>query len=448
MKIPTKDEITKIIEELNSKILENPEDASYWHDRGVAYMHLEEWEVAKKNLLHALTILEDKEALTAYYHLGTIYAEQGEFDKAIEQWKVVIELDERNVFAHYSIAKVYAQKDLLDASLMHLRKADRYNSNRSIKLIHQTMGRVLMLKGEFEEAITSWNNVLAIDAKDIDAHHQLAMLHLHLNQLEEALDYCQKELSLGSKDPSVFYNAGLASLGLNKVEEAVKNFEKAIRKGLDDVNIKVNLGEAYARSGRQDEALKVWGEVLAEDKSNHQASFNIGIIYFDNKLYQRAITEWERTLSIMPNYLPALVTVASAYLNLGEYEKAYNYIKKAKDLDPDNDIIRINLAEILLYLKEAEKALEEAQRAAILNEKSPLGYLLSACAYCLMDNFEQAALALEQSYEVNHQIFEFTANLIGKVVPEKAIRGMIDQIESDEVSEKFKLAMKSYWKKQ
>jgi superkiller protein 3 len=447
MEIPTKEEVKKIIEDLNNKLKDEPENAVFWHDLGVAYMHLEKWEEAKEKLTHALTLLSGKDALTAHYHLGTIYAEQGMLDKALSEWKEVIEIDERNVFAHYSIAKVYAQKELLDASLMHLRKADRYNTNRSIKLIHQTMARVLMLKGQYEESIERWEKVIEIDKEDVDAHHQLAMLHLHLNNMEKALDYCNKEIALGSNDPSIFYNAGLAALGMNDYDEAIKQFKKAMKRGLDDTNLKTNLGEAYARNGQPDEALNMWKQALKEDKTNYHASFNIGIIYFDNKLYKRAIEEWERTLEINPDYLPALVTRASAYLNLEKYEKAYKSITKAKQLDPDNDIIRINLAEILLYMDKPEEALEEAQNAAVKNNKSPLGFLLSACAYCQMDNFVQGALALEQSYEVNSQIFELTASLITKVLSKKNIKNVIEQFEDNEIKEKFIAALNEYDKK-
>ncbi|MFP4456034.1 MAG: tetratricopeptide repeat protein [Clostridia bacterium] len=446
MEIPTKEEVKQIIEELDNKLKEEPENAVFWHDRGVAYMHLEKWDKAKENLEHALTLLKGKDALTAHYHLGTIYAEKGKFDKAINEWKKVLEIDERNVFAHYSIAKVYAQKDLLDASLMHLRKADRYNTNRSIKLIHQTMARVLMLKGEYEEAMERWNMVVEIDKEDVDAYHQLAMLNLHINNMDEALEYCKKEISLGSSDASVFYNAGLASLGLNQAEEAITYFQKAMRKGLDDTSLKTNLGEAYARNDQPDEALKMWKQALEQDEKNYHASFNIGIVYFDNKLYERAIEEWERTLKINPDYLPALVTKASAYLNLEKYDKAYKSITKAKQIDPDNDIIRINLSEILLYRDMPEKALEEAQHAAMKNEKSPLGYLLSACAYAQMDNYEQAALALEQSYEINDQIFDLTASLVTKVISKNKLDKLIENVESQEVSNKFSEAIDNYEK--
>ncbi len=447
MEIPTKEEVKKIIEELNNKLKDEPENAVYWHDLGVAHMHLEEWKEAKEYLEHALTFLKGKDALTAHYHLGTIYAEQGLLDKALEEWKKVIEIDERNVFAHYSIAKVYAQKELLDASLMHLRKADRYNTNRSIKIIHQTMARVLMLKGEYEEAIDRWEKVIEIDKEDIDAHHQLAMLHLHLNNMEEAQSYCNKEISLGSNDPSIFYNAGLAALGLNQHEEAIKQFKKAIKQGLDDTNLKTNLGEAYARNGQPDEALNMWKQAITEDKSNYNASFNIGIVYFDNKLYKRAIEEWDRTLKINPDYLPALVTRASAYLNLKEYEKAYKSITKAKQLDPDNDIIRINLAEILLYMDKPSQALEEAQSAAVKNNKSPLGFLLSACAYSKMGNYKQGALALEQSYEINSQIFELTASLITKVLTQSEIKYLISHLEDEKVEDNFVTSLEEYEKR-
>lgn len=423
MQRPTREEINNVIEELRAKLEEEPNNPACLHDLGVAFMHLQDWPAAEEYLNQSLEYLTGKQSVTANYHLGTIYAEKGDMDKAIEKWKQVIKLDDKNVFGHFSIAKAYAMKELYDASIMHLKKADRYNTNRSLKVIHQNLARVLMLKGDFQEAINAWKKIVDIDNKDIQALHEIAMLYLYLNEMEKALEYCQKELDTGSKDPSIYYNAGLAHLSLNQAAEAIVAFEKALAGGLTDINIRVNLGEAFARLGKVDEAIRAWEQVLAIDPQNIHSSYNIGVILYDHNLFERAITAWKKTLAIKADYLPAIVSSGSAYLAIEEYRKAYDLMKKAKDLAPNNAAIRGNLAEVLLYLDKPEEALAEAHHAANLQENNALAFLLAGCAYALLEQWLQAATALQQAYEIDENIFRLTAKLI-----QDKISTVLDQI--------------------
>lgn len=421
----SRQQINKIIEDLQNKLKQEPENAMYLHDLGVAYMHLQEWDKALESLTESLQYVNGKEAVSSLYHRGTAYAEQGDIDKAIKEWKQVIKIDEHNVFAHYSLAKGYAFKKLYDAAIMHLKKADRYNPNRSLKLIYQTLARVYTLKGDYQEAIKALHKILDIDKEDIKVLHEISMLYLHINELSKALNYCKKELKLGSEDPSVYYNMGLAHLGLNKANKAIENFEKALVNGLTDINIRVNLGEAYAREGKMDEAIRAWEQVLAIDPKNLYASYNIGMLFYDHGLYERAIKAWDRTLKIDPSYLPAVVSTGSAYLVLGSYDLAEQYMLKAKEQAPENPAIIGNLAEILLMLKKPQEALEQAHIAARLQQTNPLVFILSGCAYAMLEQWEQAAIAWQQGYDIDENVFILTNTLITKCLTQKHLNNVM-----------------------
>ena len=417
--MPSKTELMTILEELKSKLEKEPDNAAYWHDLGVAYMHLEEWDVAREHLEHCLQFLKGKEAVTTYYHLGTIAAETGLMNEAIDYWNKVIKLDPHNVFAHYSIAKAYLYREMYDASIMHLRKADRYNSNRSLKIIYQTLAQAYTLKGEYDEARKTWEKVLLIDPQDLATIHELSMLMLHMGDMAEAVAYCEKELAAGGKNPAIYYNCGLAHLSQDHYDEALENFNKAIANGMTDINIKVNIGEVYARQGNFEEAIRSWEEVLLEDPQNIHASYNIGMILYECGLYERAIQAWRKTLAIKQDYLPAIVSSGSAHLVLKDYTKANQFMAIAKELAPKNAAIRGNLAEILLYMNQAEDALEEALQAAILQETNPLAYVLAACAYSMLKQWEEAAIAFEQAYELDQNVFMLTYNIISQKISEK-----------------------------
>jgi spermidine synthase len=150
------------------------------------------------------------------------------------------------------------------------------------------------------------------------------------------------------------------------------------------------------------------GRYLAnkEGASEKQLAANLAIL--ENKKNNATIA------SFSPDKLPspvaldqALALDPSAYLLLNlkgkrllqenQAELAIQYLNRSKSLNPSIEETRELLALALTYLGKVEEGLQETQAAHLINNKSPMPYLIAACIYQIEGNGAEARLNLNKA---------------------------------------------------
>jgi hypothetical protein len=150
------------------------------------------------------------------------------------------------------------------------------------------------------------------------------------------------------------------------------------------------------------------GRYLAnkEGASEKQLAANLAIL--ENKKNNATIA------SFSPDKLPspvaleqALALDPSAYLLLNlkgkrllqenQAELALRYLNRSKSLNPSIEETRELLALALTYLGKVEEGLQETQAAHLINNKSPMPYLIAACIYQIEGNGAEARLNLNKA---------------------------------------------------
>ena len=144
---------TKQIELYTKVIGIDPENASAYNNRGVAYRKKGEYDNAIADYTKAIEI--DPKYALAYYNRGIAYSEKGESDKAIEDYKKAIEIDNSHAAAYNNLAYIYCG----DGDIVNGGDAIRY-INKAIKL-EPTEAIYYLTKFEIYE-------ILAEQEEDVD----------------------------------------------------------------------------------------------------------------------------------------------------------------------------------------------------------------------------------------------------------------------------------------
>lgn len=172
------------------------------------------------------------------------------------------------------------------------------------------------------------------------------------------------------------------------------------------------------------------GRYLAnkEGASEKQLAANLTIL--ENKKSNATIA------SFSPDKLPspaaldqALALDPSAYLLLNlkgkrllqenQAELALSYLNRSKSLNPSIEETRELLALALTYLGKVEEGLQETQAAHLINNQSPMPYLIAACIYQIEGNGAEARLNLNKAKqncpenEILNQIAALQINATG-----------------------------------
>lgn len=154
------------------------------------------------------------------YDRGISYYDKGMIDKAIEEFKEVLELDPDDIETHYHLGNAYADKEI------------------------------------FDEAISIYKKVIEKNPEFIDAYLSLSTLYLDMDMVDEAISLCNQAISANPDDSFLCFHLGEAYVRNEQYEEAITAFNKAISINPMDPETQYRLAESYYETKQYNMALK------------------------------------------------------------------------------------------------------------------------------------------------------------------------------------------------
>ncbi|MBS1258621.1 MAG: Cell division coordinator CpoB [Candidatus Scalindua arabica] len=175
-----------------------------------------------KKALDEMPRLEREQELSIeeLYDRGISYYDKGMVDKAIEEFKEVLELDPEDAETHYNLGNAYADKLMFDEAMEEYKKA-------------------IDIKPEF-----------------INAYLSLSTLYLDMDMVDEAISLCNQAISANPEDSFLCFHLGEAYARNEQHEEAITAFNKAISINPMDPETQYQLAESYYETKQYDLALK------------------------------------------------------------------------------------------------------------------------------------------------------------------------------------------------
>ena len=126
----------------------------------------------------------------AHNNLGAAYHQQGEWDKAIAEYKQAVALRPRYADAHNNLGVAYAKKGMIGEAIAAHKEALAINPD--LLRAHLNLGASYDKKGELDKAIEEYKKVLALDARYAAAHTNLAVVYYKLGNYRLAIEHCDK----------------------------------------------------------------------------------------------------------------------------------------------------------------------------------------------------------------------------------------------------------------
>ena len=163
---------------------------------------------------------EQELSIEELYDRGISYYDKGMIDKAIEEFKEVLELDPDDIETHYHLGNAYADKEI------------------------------------FDEAISIYKKVIEKNPEFIDAYLSLSTLYLDMDMVDEAISLCNQAISANPDDSFLCFHLGEAYVRNEQYEEAITAFNKAISINPMDPETQYRLAESYYKTKQYDMALK------------------------------------------------------------------------------------------------------------------------------------------------------------------------------------------------
>lgn len=373
----------------------NPEMAS--PVSGIALVRLHQGKLAEARKMSDKALQLDADEASVWSVRASISHLEGNLEKALEQYRKVLELDKNDIEARLARVGIFLDLDKREEARRDLEfLREEYNFEpRSIYLQAVLLKRegdgtkalaktqeaanilieidpsviknsrsLLMLSGlvffdlkQFELAKAYLNTFVKKFPKQVGARKILGSILLSERQYEEGINVLNPAYKLAPKDPRVLDLLGNAYMQVGKADLAVELLEKAAVFSYEQADIRKDLALGYLSAGEQQLALTELTKLYEKDKSQ-QSGIVLALVYYKIGELEKALNlckkllEQESENTVFLNWMGSIEAASS------KFSDARKHFQKAIALDPSFLIAQINLGKLLL----AEGKLAEARK--------------------------------------------------------------------------------------
>ena len=192
---------------------------------------------------------------------GTRYAQERQFDKAVDAFKQALRINSAMAAAHLGLGSTYHNMGRLADALDPLTAAVGLEPQNAVA--HLNLGITLAALRRPEDAMIELNEAKRLNPQRARIHNEVGnVLHNSFGQMDGALAAYQEAARLDPTVPAVHHNIGLMLMRLGRFGQAIEPFTEALRLDPAYRNARYHLSHAYTQLGRYDDAIDSWTKFL------------------------------------------------------------------------------------------------------------------------------------------------------------------------------------------
>ena len=201
-------------------------------------------------------------------NLSAIWADRGEYDKAIELLLTHDDADS-NFQIQSTLSAVFKYKGELEQSIKHARVALALEPN--LPDTWNNLGSSLRALGQWEDAILALNEAVAKQPRFALALYNLGNAYLEKRDLKSAIHYYDQALEADPNYASAHVNRGNCYRELRNFDEAEKSYQKAYELNDQLIETQFNLGVIYMEQSRFTDAISCFSKTITTDQYGIQS---------------------------------------------------------------------------------------------------------------------------------------------------------------------------------
>ncbi|MCK4576707.1 glycosyltransferase family 39 protein [candidate division WOR-3 bacterium] len=162
-----------------------------------------------------------------HFSLGNQYIKERDFNKAIHEFELSIEINPINIYAWNNLASALIQQKRYEEAYEALQMSLRYSENPTA---YSRMGVIMIQLKNFKKAESVLNKAIKVNSQDPEGYYYLAFLKAQLGETEEALIILDECINL-NPDPryliSIFFLKGQIHFYRGEKDKAIGYLKKA-----------------------------------------------------------------------------------------------------------------------------------------------------------------------------------------------------------------------------
>src|SRR5713226_5743093 len=337
---------------------------------------------AEKAIEEFKTLIQLDPSPRSYTFMGLSYRHLGRFDEARKYFQEGLKKDPRNAFCLFNIGYIEERQGNHTRAEELFQQALRSNPNFSEALLE--LANLRIAKKRLEEAAELLRRYVKVSRNAVSGYYKLAMVERSLHQLAAA----QRDLNVFqtlSKDASpgpypyqhLFdYLDNRSSLSPQaRTQLDLTELIEQIQKHPDQPQDLYLLAETYLKLGKPEEARKTIVQLDQISSGDYRTQTGVGVLLARFRLYDDAIQHFQVALRANPDSDDVKFDLTDAYFRRGLYVQALETSQQVSATGQYDDAFLALLGDIHAHLGDTARAAEIFREAIRRNPDNDQYYL-------------------------------------------------------------------------
>lgn len=279
-----------------------------------------------------------------------------------------------------------------------------WTSPEAKKAKHREQAASYVEKGQLQEALIEYRNVVQAAPDDADAYYRMALIHLRLGGLtdiQRAFAELSRSLELNKNNHDAQIKLGELYLLGNEPAKAREQADILLASTPQDKDALIIRGRSLINEKRYQDGVAELKRALALDPGNVSIYLELSRAYFSAKDLAAAEDILQQGLTANPRSTDLMLAMGDFRLATGKPDLAEAAYKQIVETAPENEPARIRLASFYQRtnrLAEAENTLQTWATAYPKNEKP---HIHMGDLYHWVGHRDKALSSYRQAFELN-----------------------------------------------
>src|SRR5580692_1470037 len=358
---------------------------------------------AEKAIEEFKSLIEVDPSARSYAFMGLSYRHLGRFDEARKYFEAGLKRDPHNASCLFNMGYIEERQGNHARAEELLQQALRYKPDLSEALLE--LANLRIEKKQFEEAAELLRKYVKLSKDPASGYYKLAMVERSLHQTEAA----QRDLNVFQ---TLSKNAASGPYPYQHLLDYVDNrssLSERDRAQLDVTQLTAEVGkhpeqpqnlyllaEAYLKVGKLAEARQTIAQLDQLSGGDFRTQTGVGVLLARYRLYDDAIQHFQVALRANPDSDDVKFDLADADFRKGLYSEALQIADQVSEKGQRDDAVLALVGDIHAHLGDASKASEIFRDAIRRNPDNDQYYLSLALVELRGKDIDGAAATLRQ----------------------------------------------------
>ncbi len=319
---------------------------------------------------------EKPESAEIRSNLGSLYARQKQWDKAITYYKQAIQLNPNFAGAYRNLARALTRAGNSEAATEYWLRAIELEAQGVKAEEYLQLASNLIKKNNIKSAISCYRRVIQLQPDVAEPYLKLGDLFIQVKQYSQAQTCYQEGVKHNPQNPELNYSLGLVLAQQNDWDSAVKFYKRALQLKPDYWEAAHNLGEALSQKKLWSDSIPWYRQAIKLNPEFSWSYNNLGNSLLELRQWSEAIKIFCQAIKLKPDFPWSHYNLGEALGQLEQWDEAITAYQEAVKIQPNLPNVQKKLGNALYQKIEQDKnsALKFFQNAIAQNPDDPQNY--------------------------------------------------------------------------